>query len=128
MTLRFNEDAVAWLEKQGFSMEDRAKLASVLEMIQRRLERNEGPLVILPKDTPENVAAMAYLLDSVTDMEGNMLCFAEGELLTVPDEARQRFKEAIELEELDNLTNKLKKAKFAREHSDPRRRSSVLKG
>ncbi|HID73045.1 TPA: hypothetical protein EYP38_03825, partial [Candidatus Micrarchaeota archaeon] len=118
MTLRFNEDAVAWLEKHGFSMEDRAKLASVLEMIHRRLEKNEGPLVILPKDTPENVAAMAYLLDSITDMDGNMLCFGEGELLTIPDEARQRWREAIELEELDMLTDKLKKAKFARGQMD----------
>jgi len=98
---------------------------SALEMIQRRRERDEGPLVILPKDTPEKVAAMAYLLDSVTDAENKMLCFGGGELLTVPEEARQRYGEAIELEELDNLTGKLKKAK---EHGDPKTRSSVLKG
>ncbi|MFH1393785.1 MAG: hypothetical protein ABII71_03015 [Candidatus Micrarchaeota archaeon] len=128
MTLRFNEDAVAWLEKHGFSMEERAKLASVLEMIHRRLEKNEGPLVILPKDTPEKISAMAYLLDSVTDAEGNMLCFNDGKLLTIPDEARDRYQEAIELEELDMLTDRLKSSKFARGHSDPRKRSSVLKG
>ncbi len=127
MALFFNEDAVIWLESNGFSESDREMLIRILTMIHRRIERNEGPLVILPKDTPDNVAALAYLLDAVTDAEGNLLCFGENNLLGVPDEARERYKEGMELQELEQVTDKLRKAKLGRSHMDPRKRSSVMK-
>ncbi len=121
----FDEDSAQWLERKGVTEEEREKLVDIMTMIRRRMERDEGPLVVLPKDTPEKVSALAYLLDSVVDVDGNMLAFRGENLLAVPDEARDRFSEALEVEKLDTLTEQVKGS--LRQHSYPKRRSSVLK-
>jgi hypothetical protein len=121
----FDEDSTQWLKKKDIGEGEQEQLAEIMDMIRRRLERGEGPLVKMPKDTSDKVSALAYLLDSVEDVEGNMLAFKGDELLSVPDEARERYDEALQVEKLDNIAEQVKGQ--MRKHSYPKRRSSVLK-
>lgn len=128
MALRFNEDAEEWLEGKGFSEGDMEKLLSILATIRRRAEQKAGSLIILPKDTPDNVAAMAYLLEAVTDENGRMLFLGKDGIVEIPDEARESYREGMELQEMEHEAEALRKTRMARGRMDPRKRSSVVKG
>lgn len=128
MHLIFNEDAVVWLEKNGFDAEKRENAVELLSRIKKKWNNHEHSHIEVPKNTPKDVAALVYLLSSITDADGTIVCFRDHDLISVPEDARKRFPEFIKLEELESVNAKLEKAKFGRTHMDARRRGSVVKG
>lgn len=127
MGLMFDEDAVVWLERNRFKEQDMEKAIELLNSVWKKAEKSkEGPIIV-PKETPKDVAALVYLLSSITDEKGKILCFREHGLVSIPDEARKRFPEFVELHEIESVTDNFEKAKFGRKHMDARRRGSVVR-
>lgn len=120
----FSEISIEWLKENGFSEEDIDELTEVLNVIETRKKR-DGAGIRLPQEDNMKVSTLVSLLESITDAEDRPICFEESGLITIPDEAMQYFEEDLELEELDRVTTKLRKVKFARRYSDPRRRGTM---
>lgn len=120
----FSEFSIDWLKSNRFNDEDIDELQNALNGIESH-KGKDGPRVKLPKHASPRVSAMAILLDSITDPEGRPICFEDNGLIDIPDEARDYFEDDLELEELDNIVGKLKKVKFARRYSYPKRRGTM---
>ena len=120
----FNDFAIEWLKDNGFREEEIDELQDLLNRIESHKKR-DGSTIIIPKDTDAKVAALISLLESITDANGIPICFEESGLISIPEEAKNYFEEDLELEELERVTVKLKKVKFARRYSDPRRRGTM---
>lgn len=120
----FSEFSIEWLRENRFTDEDIDELQDILNTIELKAKKKDGPLK-LPKHLNERVAAMAYLLESITDSDGRPICFEDNGLIDVPDEAREYFEDDLELEELETAIGKFKKVKFARRYSYPRRRGTM---
>jgi len=118
----FNDDSLEWLKENGFTDDEVDHLKDLLNRYESR--RGEKSAV-LPSDTSAKVSALLALLESITDADGRPICLEESGLISIPDEAMQYFDEDLELEELERVTGKLKKVKFARRYSDPRRRGTM---
>lgn len=119
----FSDYSVDWLKRNKFNDEDIGQLQDLLNRIEGRKDR-EGPLK-LPEDTATRVAAMVYLLDSITDADGNPICFEDNGMIEIPDEVQDYFEDDLELEELEATLGKFKKIKFGRRYSYAKRRGSV---
>lgn len=117
----FSERSVEWLKENRFSDEEISQLQDIMNAMEFRHKRGEARLK-LPKDVVPKVAAIATLMDSITDAEGWPICFEESGLIAIPEEAMQHFEDDLELEEFERVTEKLRKIKFARRYSYPRRR------
>ncbi len=120
----FSEISIEWLKENGFSEEDIDELTEVLNVIETRKKR-DGTGIRLPQEDNMRVSTLVSLLESITDAEDRPICFEESGLINIPDEAMQYFEEDLELEELERVTMKLRKVKFARRYSDPRRRGTM---
>lgn len=120
----FSDYSIGWLKGSRFTDEEIDMLQSILNMIEYRRKKGETR-VKLPKDVTERVAAMAYLLDSITDAEGKPICLEDNGLIDIPDEARQYFEDDLEMEHLEMTLSRFRKMKFARRYSYPRRRGSA---
>ncbi len=118
----FDEDSVDWLKRNGFTKDEISKLTGVLEKLETQHERGEQFYIKLPKNTTDRISVLVYLLDSITDAEGKPICFEEGGIITIPDEARENFEGGFELEELEKASEKLKNVKFGRRYSYPKKR------
>lgn len=116
-----SEFSVEWLKDNRFSDDEIDQLQDVLNMIEFDLEKGRER-VRLPKDASDKVKAMAYLLDSITDAEGKPICFEDNGLIDIPDEARGYFDDDLEMEQLEKVLGRLRKTKFARRYSYPKRR------
>ncbi len=116
-----SEYSVEWLKENRFSDEEIDILQSVLNRIEFHLEKGDQR-VFLPRDASDRVKAMAFLLDSITDAEGKPICFEDNGLIDIPDEARSYFEDDLEIEQLEKVVTKLRKTKFARRYSYPKRR------
>lgn len=121
----FNNPSIEWLEQNGFDEEEIDLVQDVLNRIESHKENDGDRLLHLPKDADMKVSAIVSLLESITDADGRPICFEESGLIDIPEEAKDYFEEDLELEELERVTGKLKKVKFARRYSDPRRRGSM---
>ncbi|MEW6722623.1 MAG: hypothetical protein AB1324_05155 [Candidatus Micrarchaeota archaeon] len=121
-----SEYAVEWLKENRFSDEEIDQLQEILNWMVSKHNHSKGEQPLkFPKGTTASVSTLVRLLDSITDAEGRPICFEESGLIQIPDEAKQHFEEDLELEELEGVTSKLKKVKFARRYSDPRRRGTM---
>ena len=120
----FSEFSIDWLKQNRFGDDEIDELQDALNAIES-YRGKDGPRVKLPKHASPRVSAMAYLLDSITDTEGRPICFEDNGLIDIPDEARDYFEDDLELEELDSVVDKLKKVKFARRYSYPKRRGTM---
>lgn len=120
----FNNPSIDWLQQNGFDDEEIEQLQSILNRIESHKEKGTR-LLLLPKDATIKVSALISLLESITDAEDRPICFEESGLIDIPDEAKDYFEDDLQLEELVRLTGKLKKVKFARRYSDPRRRGTM---
>ena len=118
-----NDSSVKWLKKENFNNEEIAQLQDVLNIVEGR-KRSNQPTVKLPAGVGSKVSALVYLLESITDAEGRPMCF-EKSAIDIPKEAKEHFEEDLELEELERVTTKLKKTKFGRTHSYPKRRGTM---
>jgi hypothetical protein len=125
MKFRYEESAERWLEDNGFSEPERARLLELLNKLEKDMvENKKGPLVVLPKDTPDKLAAMVTLLDAVDDDRGCPACFTSEKTIIIPSEARALYSEGMELQELERTLKLADKAKVGRGQMDPRRRGS----
>ncbi|MDD5171728.1 MAG: hypothetical protein PHF60_01700 [Candidatus ainarchaeum sp.] len=119
----FSEFSIDWLKENRFTDEDIDELQDALNAIESH--KGKDGRIKLPKHASPRVSAMALLLDSITDPDGRPICFEDNGLIDIPDEAREYFEDDLELEELDKVVGKLKKVKFARRYSYPRRRGTM---
>ncbi|MCI0503888.1 hypothetical protein L0Y65_04205 [Candidatus Micrarchaeota archaeon] len=120
----FSDMAIEWLKTNSFSEDEIDALTDALNVMENS-KRKGGPGIRLPHESSPRVSALMALLESITDAEGRPICFEESGLITIPDEAAHYFEEDLELAELERVTGKLKKVKFARRYSDPRRRGTM---
>lgn len=120
----FSEFSIDWLKSNRFNDDEIDELTDILNAIESHRGK-EGLRVKIPKHAGPRVSAMAFLLDSITDSDGRPICFEDNGLIDIPDEARDYFEEDLELEELDSVVDKLKKTKFARRYSYPKRRGTM---
>lgn len=123
----FSQHSIDWLKDNGFADSDIDLLQDILNSMEYNHRKGEVRLK-MPKDASDNVAAVATLLDSITDEKGWPICFEESGLIDIPQEARDYFEDDLEFEEIERLTEKLKKVKFTRRYSYPRRRGSEKAG
>ncbi len=120
----FNNFSVEWLKENGFNDDEIDQLQDLLNRIESHKKR-DGSQFALPKDAGARVTAIVSLLESITDANGIPICFEESGLISIPEEAKSYFEEDLGIEELERITGKLKKVKFARRYSDPRRRGTM---
>ncbi len=118
----FSNDSLDWLKENSFSENDIDELTAILNTVESH--KKEG-VARIPRGISPKISALISLLESITDADGRPICFEESGLISIPDEAMQYFEEDLELEELERVTGKLKKVKFARRYSDPRRRGTM---
>jgi hypothetical protein len=122
----FSDFSIAWLKENRFRDDEVAELETFLNMLEGH-RKKEGAFK-LPATVNPKVATVFALLDSITDADGRPICFEENGMIDIPDEARNYFEEDLELEELNEAVTKLKKIKFARRYSYPRRRGENKQG
>lgn len=123
MKYNFDQAAMNWLASMGFSESEGTELLGLIERFEDQMMKGKNELVILPKDTTAKVGAFFDLLYLITDADGKPMCF-EKTTIKIPDEAKERFSEGMEIAELETVIDKLATSKFGREHSDPKRRGS----
>lgn len=122
----FREPALEWLKERGFEEKEIDELERLLNQV-REHKSIEDPVVILPKTTSSRVSALVYVLSFITDPNGNPLCFDSKGFIDIPEEAQAYYEEELGIEELEGLIGRLRKVKFGRMHSRPKRRGSVKK-
>lgn len=61
-------------------------------------------------------------------MDDRPICFEASGMIEIPDEAKTYFDEDLELDGLERAVASLKKVKFARRYSYPRRRGTMKDG
>jgi len=120
----FSNFSIDWLKGNSFNEDDIDELQDILNRVEYH-KKAPTPILKLPKDTSTKVSTLVSLLESITDADGRPICFEDSGLISIPDEARQYYEEDLELDELERVTLKLKKVKFARRYSDPRRRGTM---
>jgi hypothetical protein len=120
----FSDTSIRWLEENKFTDDEIENLTDALNIIEAHKKKSE-PRVKLPKEATPKVSTLIYLLDSITDVEGRPICFEDSGLIEIPEEAREYFEDDLKLDELERITGKLKKVKFARRYSYPRRRGTM---
>ena len=126
MKFRYNDGTERWLEEHGFNDDERSRLLELLNRIERDMsERKKDPLVLLPKDTPDKIAAMITLLDSVENDNGKPSCFTSENTIIIPDEARALYGEGMGIQEMERTLKLADKAKVSRGVMDSRRRGSA---
>jgi hypothetical protein len=120
----FSNMSLEWLKEMSFKDDEIDALTEALNMVEHHKRKGESGMK-LPSEASPKVSALMALLESITDADGRPICFEESGLISIPEEAVQYFEEDLELEELERVTVKLKKVKFARRYSDPRRRGTM---
>ena len=122
----FRESAMDWLKEKNFDEGDIGELQRILNVVWSHKDM-EDPVIIMPKKTSSKVSALVYLLSSITDPEGRPVCFDKNGFIDIPEEAQAFYEEELGIQEIEGLIGRLKKVKFGRMHSAPRRRGSAKK-
>lgn len=123
MKFKFDEAAERWLDEKGFTDSEKEELLELLDRFEENMKKRHTELIILPKGTSGKVAAFFDLLYFITDANGSPTCF-EKTFIKVPEEAKQRYKEGMDIHELEEEVERIKNIKLARERMDPKRRGS----
>ena len=124
----FNEDAVNWLKRKGFSEDEIKQAKDSLAVIWKHLDRGEETSIKLPKGTSRKVASIVYSVVMNSDYEGQPIGFEKNGLIAITDGAKKRFGDDMELGEYEEVLTRINKIKLGRTRSDPRSRTSVKKG
>ncbi len=126
MKFRYEESAERWLEDNGFNGPERIRLLELLNKLEKDMvENKKGPLIVLPKDTPDKLAAMVTLLDAVDDERGCPACFTDQKTVIIPADARALYSEGMGIQELERTLKLADKVKMGRGQMDPRRRGNA---
>ncbi len=129
MKLRYDSDSEKWLEENGFNDMERSKLLELLNTYEKELAAKGSSVhLILPKETPDKIAAIITLLETAEDVDGRKLCFGPENSIIIPEEARSLYSEGMTIQDLERTLFLLDKAKKARGMMNPRRRGSPKKG
>jgi hypothetical protein len=127
MNTDFNEDAVNWLKRKGFSEDEIKQARDSLEVIWKRLDKGGETFIKLPKGASRNVASIVYAVAVNSDYEGRPIGFEKNGLISIGDGAKKTFNDDMELGEYEEVLGKISKIKLGRTRSDPRSRLSVKK-
>lgn len=127
MNTDFNEDAVNWLKRKGFSGDEIKQAKESLAVIWKHLDRGEEAFIKLPKGTSRKVASIVYSVVMNSDYDGRPIGFEKNGLIAITDGAKKRFGDDMELGEYEEVLAKINKIKVGRTRSDPRSRTSVKK-
>ncbi len=126
MKFRYDVSAEKWLEENGFDQSERGLLLELLNRMEKDMvENKKGPLLTLPKGTPDKISAMMMLLDSVNDEKGAPACFTDQRTIVIPSDARALYSEGMGIQDMERTLSLADKAKQARGQMDPRRRGSA---
>jgi len=120
----FSDSSQKWLEANRFSDEEIGELVQILNRIEVHAGKPDAR-VKLGENISQRVSTLVYLLDSITDVEDKPICFEASGMIEIPKEAKDHFDQDLELDELEQVVGKLKKVKFARRYSYPRRRGTM---
>jgi hypothetical protein len=126
MKFKYEKSAERWLEENGFDEPERTRLLELLNKLERdMIENKKGPLITLPKNTPDKIAAMVALLDAVDDEKGCPACFTDQNTIAITPEARALYSEGMGIQEDERTLKMADKAKEGRGQMDPRRRGNA---
>ncbi len=129
MKNKFEPDSEKWLEDNGFNDNEREKLLELLSKFEKETTtKGKNAHLILAQDTPDKIAAMVTLLETIEDADGKYACFGPEKTIIVPGEARALYSEGMTIQDLERTMFLLDKAKKARGISNPRRRGSAKSG
>lgn len=128
MKTNFNEDAVNWLKRKGFSDKEIGDAGNALGLIWKNIDSGKETFVKLPKGTSRKVASIVYSVIMNSDYDGRPVGFLDNGLIAITDGAKKRFGEDMEIGEYEEVLTKISKIKLGRGRSDPRSRTSVKKG
>jgi len=127
MKTDFNEDAVNWLKRKGFTEDEIGKAGETLATIWKHVDAGKETLIRLPKGTSRRVASIVYAIAVNSDYEGRPTGFEKNGLISITDGAKKTFNEDMEIGEYEEVLSKINKIKVGRTRSDPRSRLSVKK-
>lgn len=126
MKFRYEESTDRWLDENGFNEAEKIRLLELLNKLEKDLvEKKKGPLVVLPKDTPDKLAAMVMLLNSVNDKKDCLACFTDQKTVVIPLEARALYSEGMGIQELERTLKLADKVKMGRSQMYPKRRGNA---
>jgi len=128
MDTAFNEEAVNWLKRKGFTRDEIEDARNSLSVIRRNFERKGEASIKLPKGTSGRVASIVYAVAMNTDYDGRPIGFDKNGLIAITDGAKERFQENMEIGEYEEVLTRINKIKRGRTRSDPSSRTSVKKG
>jgi hypothetical protein len=124
MKLKFDPDALQWMGSHGFGVHEVSEVAELLHGMKASLAM--GQKFIVPAKLDAKVSALVAMLYSLTDASGMPTCF-RGEMVTIPAEAKQRFREALSISREEKETEGAEMDSFA-EHLSKAKRRSGLRG
>ncbi|NYZ77165.1 hypothetical protein H0O02_02515 [Candidatus Micrarchaeota archaeon] len=127
MEANFNEDAILWLRKSGFSEDEMEAARKSVAAAHKHFVAGRESAITLPKGTADKVAAVVYAILSNTDMGGRPTGFQKNGLIDIGDDARKTFGEEMEIGEFEDVLKRISKIKLGRSCSDPRTRTSIVK-
>lgn len=125
MKLKFDPDALEWMGSHGFGVQEVSQVAELLGVMMRNVEG--GQKFLVPKKLNERVSALVSILYAVTDSAGMPTCFA-GECISIPEEAKRRFREALEISREEGEVGEVGGRELFSEHLSKAKRRTGLRG
>jgi len=122
MKLKFDPDALQWMGTHGFGVREVSEVAELLHGMKRSIA--DGKKFIVPAKIDAKVSALVSILCSLTDVSGMPTCF-RGDSVTIPSEAKLRFKEALYISREEKETEGADIDAFAEHLSKAKRRSGI---
>ena len=97
MKLNFDNESLKWLKENGFDENESEKLLELLKVMNKKHEDKES--FFIPKGTSNRVSAM---LSSMNLVDGTgKFTWVNDNTVTIIEESKNRFPEAMELEEVE---------------------------
>ncbi len=125
MKLKFDPDALEWMGSHGFGVGEVSQVAELLGVMKRNVESGERFLV--PKKLDERVSALVSILYAVTGPSGTPTCFTD-DAVTIPEEAKRRFREALEISKEEKEVGEVGGSELFKEHLSKAKRRTGLRG
>ena len=122
MKLKFDPDALQWMGTHGFGVHEVSEVAELLHGMRTSIAG--GQKFIVPAKLDAKVSALVSILYSLTDASGMPTCF-RGEMVVMPAEAKQRFREALSISREEKETEGADIDSFAEHLSKAKRRSGI---
>ena len=77
MKYTFRETAAEWLKQKEFSNGEIEELQEILNILKQHREKDRDAFIKLPKHSSKKISAVVYMLGSINDSDGELVCFEE---------------------------------------------------